>query len=220
MGEGQPIRVLIADDHELIRLSFHHVAQIHPAFEIVGEASTAEEAVRLCGELKPDVVFMDLMIPEMGGLEAIRLMTSGWPWIKVVTLSGYCEGEQVRDALRAGAVGYLAKFSFGKDDVVDAIRPAAAGETVMSECAARALAELTRRSPAQAASDRSLTRRERQVLELLVRGLSNQEISDDLGFSASSAAFHVNSIIRKLGARNRTEAAAKAVLLGLVHLRR
>ncbi len=207
---------MIADDHHMLRLSFYHVAKISSAFTIVAEASTAEEAIELCGEVLPQVVVMDLMIPEMGGLEATRIIRSRWPAVRVIMLSGYCEGELVRDALRAGSSGYLAKFTFSKDDMVDAIRKVAAGETVMSEVATVSLAEITRFSYEREQVDRTLTAREHEILGLLVRGYSNMEIAQALSLSPRTAKAHVNSIIRKLKAKNRTEAAARAIQLNLL----
>jgi NarL family two-component system response regulator LiaR len=178
-------------------------------FELVGEAATGAEAVRLCVDLQPHVVLMDLVMPDMDGVAATRVIRRDYPAIQVIALTSFNDRERVEAALKAGAIGYLLK-NVSIDNLAAAIRAASAGQPTLGPEATRALIEAATQ-PRQPGHD--LTEREREVLALLVRGLTNPDIADQLGVSRSTIKTHVSNIIAKLGVSNRLE----AVTLALQH---
>jgi len=212
MSETGPIRVLLVDDHAVVRSGLSAFLLAFDELELVGEASSGEEAVRLCDRLQPDVVLMDLVMPGMDGAQATRAIREKCPAIQVIALTSFKEKELVEGAMEAGAIGYLLK-DVSADELARAIREAHAGRPTLAPEAAQALIQ-ARREPQKIGFD--LTEREREVLALLVQGMNNPEIAERLVVSRSTIKFHVSSILSKLGVASRTEAVALAVKEGLV----
>jgi len=210
--EREPrIRVLIVDDHTVVRQGLRMLLGDDPGLEIVGEAADGEEAVQLAGTLEPDVVLMDLLLPKMDGISATALIRQALPDTQVVALTSVLEDASVVGAVKAGAIGYMLKNT-ESDELLNAIRAAAAGQVRLSpEALARLTAEI--RSPE---SPEKLTPRETEVLRLLAEGRANKEIARDLGITEQTAKSHVHSILAKLGMLSRTQAALYAARLGLV----
>lgn len=206
------IRVLIVDDHPMVRSGLTALLSAYDDLELAGEASNGAEAVRACARVKPDVVLMDLVMPEMDGATATRLIREQHPQVKVVALTSFKEDGLVQDALKAGAIGYLLK-NVTADELANAIRAAHAGRPTLAPEATQVLINASIQPPA-VGSD--LTEREREVLALMVEGLSNQDIARKLYVSQSTVKFHVSSILSKLYVSNRTEAVALAVKRKLV----
>jgi NarL family two-component system response regulator LiaR len=174
--------------------------------ELVGEAASGEEAVQLCAQVHPDVVLMDLIMPGMNGIAATRIIRERWPHIQIITLTNFQESGLVQEALQAGAMGYLLK-NVSANELADAIRAAYAGRPTLAPEATQALIEVTTHSPTPG---HDLTPREREILALMVKGLSNAEIAERLVVSLSTVKFHVSSIFSKLGVTSRAEAMALA----------
>jgi NarL family two-component system response regulator LiaR len=212
---SQPIRVIIVDDHAVVRSGLGAFLSVYDDLELVGEAGSGEEAVNLCKKLEPDVILMDLVMPDMDGAFATRSIKARWPRIQVVALTSFKDEELVQKALQAGAISYLLK-NVSADALADALRAAHAGRTTLAPEAAQALihATLAQHQPPPPGHD--LTKREREVLALMVQGLSNPEIARELVVSTSTIKFHVSSILSKLQAESRTEAATIAVKHNLV----
>jgi NarL family two-component system response regulator LiaR len=212
MTEQISIRVLVVDDHAVVRNGIEYSLLAIDDIELMGAAASGEEALRLCEETRPDVVLMDMMMPGMGGVAATRSVLERHPGTRVIALTSFQEGGLVQEALQAGAISYLLK-DVGMDELAEAIREAHAGEATLAPEAAKALAEAASR-PLDVGS--ALTARERDVLALIVEGKSNSDIAQVLGVSLSTARFHVSTILSKLEAANRAEAAALAVKHGLL----
>lgn len=202
-----PIRVLVVDDHKVVRGGLKAFLLSFDDLELVGEAKNGEEALRLCAHVRPDVILMDLVMPEMDGPTATRAIRDAYPDTQVIALTSFPEEELVEQALQAGAISYLLK-TVEPDELADAIRAADRGQTTLAPEAAQALIQAHTRPP-QPGHD--LTERERDVLSLLVKGLTNQEIAQRLSVSANTAKFHVSNVLTKLGAASRTEAVALAL---------
>ena len=207
MSETGPIRVLLVDDHAVVRSGLSAFLLAFDDLELIGEASSGEEAVRLCDRLQPEVVLMDLVMPGMDGAQATRAIREKCPAIQVIALTSFKEKELVEGAMEAGAIGYLLK-NVSADELARAIREAHAGRPTLAPEAAQALIQ-ARREPRKIGYD--LTEREQEVLALLVEGLNNPEIAERLVVSRSTAKFHVSSILSKRGVASRTEAGALAV---------
>jgi DNA-binding NarL/FixJ family response regulator len=205
------IRVLISDDHGVVRQGLRMFLSLDPDIQVVGEASDGREALEMARELVPDVVLMDLLMPVMDGIEATRAIRSALPEVEVMALTSVLEDASVTDAIRAGAIGYLLKDT-NVEELHRAVRGAAEGRVQLApEAAARLMREV--RAPE---SPEALTARESEVLELLARGHANKQIASSLYVSEKTVKAHVSAILKKLGVQSRTQAALHAVETGLV----
>ncbi|MER6361723.1 response regulator transcription factor [Kitasatospora sp. NPDC001527] len=218
-----PVRVLLADDQPLVRAALEMVITEAPDLEVVGEAATGAEAVRLVGELRPDVVVMDLRMPVLDGIEATRRVTAAPGTARVVVLTTFDEDENVHAALRAGASGFLVK-DMALDDILAAIRVVAAGDALIAPSVTRRLiAEFAARPAAAPRADHRLTGitdREREILTLVGRGLSNTEIAAELVLSTATVKTYMTRLLTKLAARDRVHLVILAYESGLVPLPR
>lgn len=205
------VRILIADDHSVVRQGLRMFLALDPEFEVVGEAATGEEAIQLAGELRPDVVLMDLLMPGMGGVAATKMIRTELPDVEVIALTSVLADEAVTGAIRAGAIGYLLKNTEA-DELRRAIKSAAAGQVHLSpEAAARLVREV--QIPG---SPEALTERETAVLRLVARGQANKQVARQLGIQEQTVKTHVSNILGKLQLQSRTQAALYAVERGLV----
>lgn len=208
------IRILIADDHAVVRQGLRMFLALDPELEVIGEANDGAQAVQLARELKPDVVLMDLMMPVMDGISAIHEIRQSIPEVEVIALTSVLEDASVIGAVRAGAIGYLLKDTKA-EELCRSIRSAAAGQVQLSpQAAARLMREV--RAPE---SPQSLTERETEVLRLLAEGKANKEIALTLSISETTVKTHVSNILMKLGVPSRTQAALYAVRIGLVSIK-
>ena len=206
-----PIRILITDDHGVVRQGLRMYLGLDPEFEVVGEASNGEEALRMARELRPDVVLMDLLMPVMDGIAATGAIRSELPDVEVIALTSVLEDVSVSGAVRAGAIGYLLKNTEA-EELGRAIKAAADGQVQLApEAAARLMREV--RAPE---SPEDLTEREIEILKLLARGKANKEIASSLFVGEKTVKSHVSRILSKLGVQSRTQAALHAVRIGLV----
>ena len=212
MEGNHPIRVMLVDDHTVVRSGLSAFLMAYDDLELVGEAGNGEEAVRKCEQLCPDVILMDLVMPVMDGASATREIRKKCPSTQVIALTSFKEQELVQGAVQAGAIGYLLK-NVSADELAKAIRSAKAGQPTLSSEAAQVLIQASRETPTTAIE---LTNREQEVLELLVEGLNNNQIAERLVVSRSTVKFHVSSILSKLGVSSRTEAVALALKNHLV----
>jgi DNA-binding NarL/FixJ family response regulator len=206
-----PIRIVIADDHSVVRQGLKMFLALDPELEVIGEAENGAEAVRLAGELQPDVVLMDLLMPVMDGITAIENIRAQHPDVEVLAVTSVLEDTAVIRAVRAGAIGYMLKDTQA-DELCRAIKAAAAGQVQLSpEAASRLLREV--RAPE---SPETLTDRETDVLRLLARGMANKEIAQTLSIGEKTVKTHVSHILSKLGVASRTQAALYAARIGIV----
>lgn len=213
MTPTNPIRVMLVDDHAVVRSGLGAFLLAFEDLELVGEAGSGEEAIAKCRQLRPDVVLMDLVMPGMDGATATGLIREKCPQTQVIALTSFKEKELVEGALQAGAIGYLLK-DVSADELANAIRAAAAGKPTLAPEAAQVLIQATRTPAEKPGFD--LTEREREVLGLMIKGLNNNQIAERLIVSVSTAKFHVSSILSKLGVTSRTEAVAYAIQNKLV----
>lgn len=204
--DASPIRVLIVDDHPMMRKGLRSFLEVTRGLECIGEAESGEEAIEVCGQLAPHVVIMDLMMPGIGGAAAIRVLRDRYPQTHVLALTSFADPHLVQEAVNAGATGYLLK-NVSAPELADAVFAAAAGRTKMGPEAVQALVQMAA-DPRPVGSD--LTQREREILALLVRGMTNYEIAQHLSISEATVRFHVGNILGKLEVGNRTEAAQVA----------
>ena len=212
MTTAQSIQVLIVDDHAMVRKGLITFLKNMPEITLVGEACDGREAIEMCGEYEPDVILMDLVMPELGGVAATRAIHQHWPDVRVIALTSFQEKELVQDALQAGAIGYLLKNVSG-EELAEAIRQAHSGKPTLAPEAVQALIQPLSETEKLAAN---LTRREHEVLALLVQGMSNPEIADRLVISRSTVKVHISSILSKLGVASRAEAISVAIQNKLV----
>jgi DNA-binding NarL/FixJ family response regulator len=204
-----PIRVLLVDDHAVVRRGLRGFLELVPDFEVVGEAENGRQGVDAADRLSPDVVLMDLLMPEMSGLEAIAAIKAAHPEIEIVAVTSFIEEEKVTSALEAGASGYLLKDAEA-EEVAQAIRAAYNGEVHLDPAVSRLLAQRLRQRKEPEPVE-PLTAREKEVLAQLARGAANKEIAYDLGITERTARTHVSNILGKLGLASRTQAALWAV---------
>jgi NarL family two-component system response regulator LiaR len=213
MKDKDIIRVMLVDDHQMVRNGLATFLLVHDDLELVGEASDGEQALRVFEESRPDIVLMDLKMPRMDGVEATRRLLERVPEAHIIALTSFEDETLVQKALEAGASGYLLK-DIGADELADAIRKAHAGKPALAAEATEALFKVARRGH-QPGDD--LTDREREVLALMVEGLTNPEIAERLVVSSSTVKTHVSSILSKLDVSTRTEAVSFALQRKLVN---
>jgi NarL family two-component system response regulator LiaR len=209
---SQPIRVMLVDDHTMVRRGLATFLKIFDDLELAGEAESGETAIQLCAEVLPDVILMDMVMPDMDGAAATRAIRQQFPQVQVIALTSFKEGDLVKNALEAGAIGYLLK-DVSADELVHAIRAAHAGRATLSPEAAQALVETANQPPAPGLD---LTERELEVLALMVEGLNNTQIAGRLTVSSSTIKSHVSNILSKLGVASRTEAVSLALRSHLI----
>ena len=202
-----PIRVMLVDDHTMVRRGLATILKVFDDLQLVGEAENGVNAVRLAAEVLPDVILMDMSMPEMDGAAATHAIRQQFPHIQVLALTSFKEGKVIQKALEAGAIGYLLK-DVSADELVRAIRSAYAGRGTLSPEAAQALVETASLPPAPGLD---LTEREREVLVLMIEGLNNTQIAGRLMVSPSTIKSHVSNILAKLGVASRTEAVTVAL---------
>jgi len=214
MAASSPIRVILADDHEMVRRGVAVSLLTFDDIEVVGEAGTGTEAVEICAALQPDVILMDLLMPGMDGVEATRLIRQQYPTVQVIVLTSFNQQARVERAIKVGAIGYLLK-DVSREDLAQAVRAAKAGKPTLAQEATQALMSAVTR-PASPGYD--LTPREKEVLVLIVHGLNNPQIGQELSISRSTVNAHVSNILAKLDVENRMEAASLALEHNLVTL--
>jgi len=212
MSEQGVVRVLLVDDHAVVRSGLAAFLMVYDDLELVGEAGSGQEAVDVCERLLPDVVLMDLMMPGMDGATATRVIRQRHPATQVIALTSFREENLVQQVLEAGAIGYLLK-NVTADELADAIRKAHKGRPTLAPEATQALIHAATQPPPLG---HDLTAREREVLSFMVQGITNPQIAQELFVSRSTVKFHVSSILSKLSAASRTEAVALALQHGLV----
>jgi NarL family two-component system response regulator LiaR len=208
----KPIRVMIVDDHAVVRSGLVAFLMAFEDLKMVGEASGGEEAIGMCRDVKPDVVLMDLVMPGMDGAEVTKAIKQECPEIQVIALTSFPEEDLVKGALEAGAIGYLLKNS-SAEDIVAAIRAAYDGKPTLAPEATEVLIKQSTKGPPPGGN---LTERELEVLKSMVEGLNNNNIAEQLFVSQSTVKFHVSNILMKLDAATRTEAVATALKEKLV----
>jgi NarL family two-component system response regulator LiaR len=208
----RPIRVMLVDDHTMVRRGLATFLMVYDDLKLVGEAENGADAIRLCAEILPDVVLMDMVMPGMDGVSATRAIRQQFPTVQVIALTSFKEGELIRNALEAGAIGYLLK-DVSTEELARAIRAAHGGRATLSPDVAQVIVSASRQPPKPGLD---LTKRERAVLALLVEGLNNTQIAAKLTVSPSTVKSHVSNILSKLGVSSRTEAVTLALRQGLV----
>jgi DNA-binding NarL/FixJ family response regulator len=211
------IRLMLADDHRMLREGLRR-SMADQGFDVVGEARDGEEAVQLADDLQPDVILMDVTMPEMDGVEATRQIKKNRPGVRIVMLTMHADQEVLASAIRAGASGYLVK-DCSTEEIASAVRMAASGETALSpQLAASMLDEVRKLDQPANEEDRVITKREEEVLQHIADGCSTPEVAERLFISQKTVKNHLASIYQKLDARDRTQAVLQAVRMGIVHL--
>ena len=215
---GTPIRVLVVDDHRIVREGIRSLMEDIEDIQVIGEAGNGYQCVTLVDNLNPDVVLMDLMMPRMDGLEATRQISGKHPHIQVLVLTSFINDEKVFPAIKAGARGYLLKDT-GSKELIDAIRKVHRGEPSLApEIAKKVLSEIRQPAPGEQPTPDPLTERELQVLKLVAQGKSNKQIASELNISIHTVRTHVNRILSKLHLANRVQATLYALRQGVSSL--
>jgi len=204
---SRPIRVMLVDDHTMVRHGLATFLKVFDDLQLAGEAESGETAIQLCAEVLPDVILMDMALPLMDGATATRAIRQQFPKVQVIALTSFKEGELIKKALEAGAIGYLLK-DVSADELARAIRAARAGRVTLSPEVAQTLVQTANQPPAPGLD---LTEREREVLTLMIEGLNNTQIAGRLSVSPSTIKSHVSNILSKLGVASRTEAVTLAL---------
>jgi NarL family two-component system response regulator LiaR len=212
-----PIRVLIADDHAIVRKGIRALLSVKPDIEVVGEASDGAETVAQAQALRPDVILMDLVMPEMDGIEATRQIVEQQPGVRILVLTSFAADDKVFPAIKAGALGYLLKDS-GPDDLVQAIHQVYRGEPALEPSIARKVLLELSQPPKEPLTPEPLTERELEVLRLVAQGRSNRQIAQQLVIAEMTVRTHVSNILSKLHLASRTQAALYALKEGLASL--
>jgi NarL family two-component system response regulator LiaR len=212
LPDAQPIRVMLVDDHLMVRDGLKVFLSVYDDLEVVAEADDGQQAIELCGQVQPDVILMDIIMPNVDGPTATTRILEAFPQVQVIALTSFLEEDLVRQALQAGASGYLLK-DVNSDRLAEAIRSAYRGRPTIDPAAAQVLVRAARQ-PSSLGSD--LTAREREVLALLAEGMPNKKIAQVLTVSPGTVRLHVSNILSKLGVSNRTEAATLALQHNLV----
>jgi len=211
MNDKEKIKVLLVDDHEMVRYGLETYIRLSDDLELVGEAADGEEAVHVCDQLHPDIILMDMIMPRMNGVEATRIIHQRYPQVGIIAITSFEDEHMVQSAIQAGATSYLQK-NITLSELQDAIRKTYQGKRVLSPEASQALVNLSS-SPF---NDIRLTEREKGVLACMVNGLSNPEIAEQLVISRTTVATHVSNILGKLGVKSRTEAVSLALKQHLI----
>ena len=214
---AKSIRILIADDHAIVRKGIRALLATEADIEVVGEAADGKEAVEKAERLHPDVILMDLVMPGMDGIEATRRITTRQPETRILVLTSFAEDEKVFPALKAGALGYLLKDA-GPEELVRAIRQVYCGESSLHPAIARKVLQELSRPPERPPTPEPLTERELEVLRLIAKGKSNREIAEELVISEATVRTHVSNILGKLQLASRTQAALYALREGIAEL--
>lgn len=209
---SQPIRIMVVDDHEMVRQGLTTFLKAFDDLQLVAEAESGTSAIQLCAEILPDVILMDMAMPDMDGVSAIHAIRKKHPQVQIIALTSFKEGSRIKKALEAGAIGYLIK-DVSADDLARAIRAAHAGRATLSPEATQALVEEENQLPVPG---HDLTEREREVLALMIEGLNNIQIAGRLTVSPSTIKSHVSNILAKLGVASRTEAVTLALRSGII----
>src|SRR5690606_38746166 len=211
------IRILVTDDHPVVRDGLVAILSTQSDFEVVGEASYGPEVLALWGERRPDVILLDLEMPEMDGVETLRALHGRGENVRVIVFTAFDTDERILNAVQAGAQGYLLK-GVPREEIFNAVRVVHSGGSLLQPVVASKLLRQVSRQGENRPEVEALTPREQEVLELLAQGLQNKEIAAGLVISERTVKFHVSSILSKLGASNRTEAVAMAAQQGLVDM--
>lgn len=206
-SSSQAIRVMLVDDHPMVRKGLATIMKVFDNLQLVGEADNGEAAIKLCAEVLPDVILMDMVMPGMDGATATRAIRRQFPQVQIIALTSFKEGDMIKNVLEAGAIAYLLK-DVSADDLVRAIRAAHAGRATLSPEAAQSLVEAANQPPMPGLD---LTEREREVLALMVEGLNNTQIAGKMTVSPSTIKSHVSHILAKLSVTSRTEAVTLAL---------
>jgi Response regulator containing a CheY-like receiver domain and an HTH DNA-binding domain len=215
MSSKPPIKVMLVDDHEMVRIGLAAVLSTEEDIELVGEAGSGQEGIRLAQEYKPDVVLMDLVMEGMDGIETTRRILQILPDCKVIVLTSYIDDEKIYPVIEAGAFSYLLKTSRATE-IAQAIRAAASGQPVLeSQVASKIMNRFRQNTKKEPLPHEELTEREMEVLKLIAKGKSNQEVADELFIGVKTVKFHVTNILAKLGCEDRTQAAIYAFKHGL-----
>jgi NarL family two-component system response regulator LiaR len=201
------IKVLIVDDYPLVRQGIKVLLGVYDDIEVIGEAENGQQAIQICEKIKPDIVLMDLVMPEVNGIEATRGILKNWPDVKVVTLTSFIDKKFIEDSIKAGAIGYVLKNISG-EKLVETIRNAYKGKSTLSSEASDFLISNMKKP---SVTDYKLTSQEKNVLACIVEGLSNKMIARKLVLSLSTVKFHVSNILNKMGVSNRAEATSVAL---------
>ncbi|MFD1429893.1 response regulator [Lacticaseibacillus mingshuiensis] len=208
------IKVLIVDDHEMVRLGISTYLGVQPDLTVAGEAKDGQEGLDMALALRPDVILMDLVMPNMDGIEATKRILAAWPEARIIILTSFIDDEKVYPALEAGAASYILKTATA-EEIASAIRQTAKGESVLEPQVTTKMMNRLTQKPKQELYD-DLTNREREVLQLIAKGRSNQEIADELFITLKTVKTHVSNILAKLEVEDRTQAAIYAFQHGIV----